>query len=56
MTRRGGVKMKEIHRMARTQKRMGFAKLKERQPERFSRPSKAELVKKLKEIAEKRAL
>ena len=47
--------MKEIHRMSKTQKRMGFTKFKERQPERFARPSKAELVKKLKEIAEKRA-
>ena len=46
--------MKEIHRMSRTQKRMGFTKLKERQPQRFVKPSKAELVKKLKEIAEKR--
>ena len=32
---------------------MGFTKFKERQPERFAKPSKAELVKKLKEIAEK---
>jgi hypothetical protein len=47
--------MKEIHRMSRTHKRMGFVKLRERQPERFARPSKAELVKKLKEIAKKRA-
>tara|TARA_Y100001958_G_C21169699_1_gene501743 strand:+ start:997 stop:1143 length:147 start_codon:yes stop_codon:yes gene_type:complete len=47
--------MKEIHRMSRTQKRMGFTKLKERQPQRFTKPSKADLVKKLKEIAEKRA-
>tara|TARA_B100001057_G_scaffold35037_1_gene31740 strand:- start:3660 stop:3809 length:150 start_codon:yes stop_codon:yes gene_type:complete len=47
--------VKEKHQHAKTQKRMGFGKLKEHQPQRFAKPSKAELVKRLKEIAEKRA-
>lgn len=34
---------------------MGFNGFKQRQPERFDKPSKAELVKRLKEIAKKRA-
>jgi hypothetical protein len=42
--------MKEIHRMSKTQKRMGFNKFKSR----FVKPSKAALVKKLKENARTR--
>lgn len=32
---------------------MGFTKLKERQPQRFAKPNKTELVQKLKEIAKR---
>tara|TARA_B100000963_G_scaffold324169_1_gene309495 strand:- start:20 stop:181 length:162 start_codon:yes stop_codon:yes gene_type:complete len=45
--------VKEKHQHERTQKRMGFTKLKERQPQRFAKPNKAELVQKLKEIAKR---
>jgi|TARA_Y100000289_G_scaffold38649_1_gene38084 hypothetical protein len=47
--------VKEKHQYEKTQKRMGFNGFKQHQPERFNKPSKAELVKRLKEIAKKRA-
>lgn len=47
--------VKEKHQYEKTQKRMGFDRFKAHQPERFDKPSKAELVKRLKEIAKKRA-
>ena len=45
--------VKEINRQAKAQKRAGFNKFKEHQPQIFAKPSKAELVQKLKEIATK---
>ena len=47
--------VKEKHQYEKTQKRMGFDGFKRHQPKRFDKPSKAELVKRLKEIAKKRA-
>ena len=50
--------VKEKHQYEKTQKRMGFDGFKRHQPElveRFDKPSKTELVKRLKEIAKKRA-
>ncbi len=46
--------MKEENLRSRTQKRMGFKKIKEMRPQRFSKADKTELVKRLKDIAEKR--
>ncbi len=46
--------MKEENLRFRTQKRMGFKKIKEKQPQRFAKTDKSDLVKRLKEIAEKR--
>jgi hypothetical protein len=46
--------MKEENLMLRTQKRLGFKKIKEMRPQRFAKADKSDLVKRLKEIAEKR--
>ncbi len=46
--------MKEENVRLGTKKRMGFKKIKEKQPQRFAKTDKSDLVKRLKEIAEKR--
>ena len=46
--------MKEENLRLRTQKRMGFKKIKEMRPQRFAKTDKTELVKRLKDIADRR--